>query len=43
MQILNSFSIFDMNLPDLAHGIYSVVLLSKENELVGKGKLSIFQ
>ena len=41
--IPTSLSSFDMNLPDLAHGIYSVVLLSKENEVVGKGQVAILQ
>ncbi|MGK0363470.1 MAG: hypothetical protein ACI85O_000515, partial [Saprospiraceae bacterium] len=41
--IPQNISVFDMNLPDLAHGIYSVVLFSKKNEVIGKGKVAIFQ
>jgi len=36
-------SVIDMNLPNLPHGIYSVVLFSETNEVIGKGKIAIFQ
>ena len=41
--ISQGFSVFDMNLPTLAHGIYSVALFSNKNEMIGKGKVAIFQ
>ncbi len=41
--INQGISVFDMQLPDLPHGIYSVVLFSKENEMIGKTKVTIFQ
>lgn len=41
--ISHGISNFDINLPVLPHGIYSVALFAKGNKTIGKGKVAIFQ
>ncbi len=41
--ISQGISIFDMNLPVLPHGIYSVALYGKGEKIIGIGRVAIFQ